>query len=241
MLVRITNQCNQTCSHCFHESVGPKADHMTQETFDQTVEFARKLGIHLLLLTGGEPTLNPRLCDFLRKIPKGEFVLGITSNGSFAARPKFTKELMKLCDRKGIPIQVTNDPRFYPNPLPKSSIWKKIRVEDHVQMIYPCRRVRENGYTVTRTQPSCFNIRSLGRRSSIQTAVRQLELLGRFCTPAIGVDGRVFIGEADTCTSIGSITDELADLDVRLSRVRCRTCGLMQELPSEYREAVGEL
>lgn len=241
MLVRITNQCNQSCSHCFHEGVGPKADHMSRETFDQTVEFAKRIGVHCLILTGGEPTMNPLLLDFIRSFKKGEFILALTSNGSFAARPRFTKELMKLCDRKGVSIQVTNDRRFYPNPLPKSKVWDELVYVDHVPMIYPCRRVKENGHTVTRTQPSCFNLRSLGRRSTFSIAARQLEMLGRFCVPAIGADGRVFIGEADTCTPIGSINDPLLDIDIGLSRARCRKCGLVEMMPPEYREAIGEL
>jgi MoaA/NifB/PqqE/SkfB family radical SAM enzyme len=61
-IVRINFQCNQACRFCFVSTHLPKADDAAIER--AIVEIAEQRGV--LVLSGGEPTLNPRLVDWVR-------------------------------------------------------------------------------------------------------------------------------------------------------------------------------
>jgi hypothetical protein len=61
-LIRVVFQCNQSCRFCFVSTHLPGAD-------DAAIESAIRHAAardHKINLTGGEPTLHPRLTDFVR-------------------------------------------------------------------------------------------------------------------------------------------------------------------------------
>lgn len=69
----LTWNCNFYCDHCIHEC-GPGGKHMTDEQLNYAVEFVRwaqknNIPLHVLGLTGGEPTSHPKFwSDVIPKV-----------------------------------------------------------------------------------------------------------------------------------------------------------------------------
>lgn len=243
MLVRITNKCNLSCSHCFHEGVGPEGVHMGPDTFGQTLDFARKLGVRVVLLSGGEPTLHPNLLEMMHKVFDAKMYCVVTSNGTFTRDAKLSRALVKFVNEHPAMIQVTNDERYYSEPLPDSWVWERpgIVVVDRIQLLRTCRRVRDKGFFTRSQHPNCFNLRSLTRSMGLEYAIAELQArLNRFCVPAVSVDGSVLVGEMDTCRRVGHISDRIGDIEAVIRRMRCSTCGLARHLAPQHKAAIGE-
>ena len=243
MLVSITYKCQLDCTHCFNEQRGPDGKHMSLKKFDDVLVFARKLGIRVLVLSGGEPTLHPLLLDILHRAAKAKMIPVVPSNGAFATNKKLCTKLLDFCDKHSGLIQVTNDKRFYPQRLPESSAWSHpvVCMTDHIEMIRPCRRVKENGIEPESETPNCVNLRILTRNSNLRHAMYVLEReRGRLCLPSVDIDGTVRVGEPDTCHPAGQVTDNIEYIEQRIRQMKCSRCGLVKNLPQKYKAAIGE-
>lgn len=246
MLIRLTNQCQAGCSHCLIDASGPDGAHMTEETFRQTVALAQRLGVRVLVLSGGEPTEHPEIAawlmalNLLRLAYPHQVVLA--SNGRFALEPRLYQQLVQVTATPGNAVQVTCDPRFYTRDL------SLIRHQfDRPGWSYtdrlpgglmPCRRVQAQRLAATgaeiRTQPACANLVVNTARSGFLRALGGLERVGRACSPSVNVDGTVRLGEMDTCTAIGTVESRSEELEqavrelapkLRVNR-GCNRCGL---------------
>lgn len=62
-VVRVNFHCNQACSFCFVDRTLPSVD---AARIEAEIRRAADEGVALLSLSGGEPTLHPRLADFVR-------------------------------------------------------------------------------------------------------------------------------------------------------------------------------
>ena len=84
-VVTITSACNLDCPICYVHNKNDDAFHMKEADFERVVEhLIRDHGgeLDILNLTGGEPTLHPRLIDFLEKAKAaGVHRITICSNG----------------------------------------------------------------------------------------------------------------------------------------------------------------
>lgn len=78
--VSIVGTCNLTCPFCHNEG-GPNRGVIPNEIFDAAAQAAASVGFPRIQLTGGEPTLHPRLPDLVRRA-RGVFKeVGMTTNG----------------------------------------------------------------------------------------------------------------------------------------------------------------
>ena len=245
MLIRITNRCSMGCKHCMVDASGPDGEHMTMETFKAAVEFAKSVAAKVILLTGGEPFEHPELGEMaahLRRLDKFHVyhqATIVTSNGTFIDDP----EKVKLAHWLGLPIQVTNDSRYYPKILDRSKFRDipDLSFESTLRVIFPCRRTKENRIKPTRVSPMCFNLRSTTRSlGGLPGGLRQIEMLGKHCSPAINVDGTIVAGEADTCHPIGSVHDDVLTIERNLKTMKCNRCGLNANLSPLHLKAIGE-
>lgn len=84
-VVTITSACNLDCPICYVHNKNDDAFHMREEDFERVLEhLVRDHGgeLDILNLTGGEPTLHPRLLDFLEKArAAGVHRITVCSNG----------------------------------------------------------------------------------------------------------------------------------------------------------------
>ena len=65
--LEITKKCNLTCKHCYADS-SPNEDlygNMNYEDWISVIEQAAKLGCREIQFIGGEPTMHPKLPDFI--------------------------------------------------------------------------------------------------------------------------------------------------------------------------------
>jgi MoaA/NifB/PqqE/SkfB family radical SAM enzyme len=90
-LIRVNGHCNMACSFCFVDLTAPDLDY---EILVREIEVQKERGIKHLILSGGEPTLHPRLPDLVRKARTlGIHSVEIQSNGVKAANLDYAREL----------------------------------------------------------------------------------------------------------------------------------------------------
>jgi radical SAM protein with 4Fe4S-binding SPASM domain len=81
----ITSLCNRRCSYCFARDRGwpylPDGLHMTDDVFLSALDFLQRSGMTQVRLLGGEPTLHPRIREFLEEIKRRGLSALIFSNG----------------------------------------------------------------------------------------------------------------------------------------------------------------
>lgn len=78
--VSIVGACNLTCPFCHNEG-GPNRGVIQNEVFDAAARAAAGVGFPRIQLTGGEPTLHPRLPDLVRRARLAFKEVGMTTNG----------------------------------------------------------------------------------------------------------------------------------------------------------------
>ncbi len=83
----ITSLCNRRCSYCFaRPERPPAARHMSPATFRKALDFLARSGVDQVRLLGGEPTLHPRIEEFLGEIRSRGLTAVVFSNGLIPER-----------------------------------------------------------------------------------------------------------------------------------------------------------
>ncbi|MFA6860175.1 MAG: anaerobic ribonucleoside-triphosphate reductase activating protein [Clostridia bacterium] len=90
--VIFTNGCNYNCSYCHnHKLIDGKAGSIDEETCFQFLK--QRIGkIDGVVITGGEPTIQSDLKEFIKKIKALGFLVKLDTNGS---NPQVIEELLK--------------------------------------------------------------------------------------------------------------------------------------------------
>lgn len=81
--VAITYNCNKSCSYCYAHNLRDEYDDMDIESFKQVLNWLEKNNIKKFNFTGGEPTLHPKIKEFVSLASERGFKLTILSNGIF--------------------------------------------------------------------------------------------------------------------------------------------------------------
>lgn len=93
VILNITYKCNNRCTFC---AVGTRTQ--LDGNFERQREFLlkyRRLGVELLDIDGGEPTLNPNLVPLIRFARKiGYTRVNVTTNGRMCAYPEYAARLL---------------------------------------------------------------------------------------------------------------------------------------------------
>jgi cyclic pyranopterin phosphate synthase len=88
--ISLTDHCNLRCLYCMPEDVNfkPSAELMQDDEILRLVRLFSGLGFYKFRLTGGEPTVRPRIVDLVREIAStaGVRSLTMTTNGVLFAR-----------------------------------------------------------------------------------------------------------------------------------------------------------
>ena len=90
LLIDPTENCNYNCIGCWAGSY-KQYKQMSFETFDRILTEAKELGIYFIVVSGGEPTLYPRLFDIFKKHNDMAFMFytnGSMINEAFAQKLK---------------------------------------------------------------------------------------------------------------------------------------------------------
>ena len=250
MLVKVTNYCSAGCSHCMEDSTR-RGTHMTEETFRKALSFTKRIERvaleagcpPMLLLSGGECTEHPEIVRFVEIVVEEGFFPLLITNGLWLANEELRAALLRPEWPKML-VQVTNDDRFYPQPLP-------VRVEDR-RIVYserlpggllPLGRAARRRGEDQKKAPSSFNLRSITRSMRAVAFIRARALLGGLngqCTPSVCDNGDVMAGESRNCFRIGTVDSSEEELTRALVDMKCNRCGLVGNLTHEQKRAIGE-
>lgn len=84
--ISVTDRCNFRCNYCMPEEGLDWTKSAEYLTFEEIVRltsiFVEQFGFSSVRLTGGEPTLRPKLLDLVRQLADLDIDLALTTNGS---------------------------------------------------------------------------------------------------------------------------------------------------------------
>jgi len=90
-----TQGCNFNCSYCHNKELISKEPYDNSINIEEIWNFLNKRWKQLdaVVITGGEPTLQPDLIEFMQKIKNLGFLIKLDTNGS---NPDVIKEVIRL-------------------------------------------------------------------------------------------------------------------------------------------------
>ena len=90
-VIRVNFHCNQACGFCFVDRTLPA---VSAARVEDEIRRAKADGVALLSLSGGEPTLHPRLADFVRLASREGLETQLQTNAIRCADAAYTAELV---------------------------------------------------------------------------------------------------------------------------------------------------
>lgn len=104
-LIRITATCNQSCSFCNHNASAPDAadsPEAVQARLNSLSDSAgpRSAGRGPIMFTGGEPTLDPHLLDYVRQATARGLTVGLQTNAVLLAEDQLAARLWRAGARQ---------------------------------------------------------------------------------------------------------------------------------------------
>ena len=217
------------------EDALPQGEHMSMETFLKARDFIARTyqSIKIIMLSGGEPTENPLLMDFIKELVGWRVI--VLSNGLFISE---SNSLVQELLNADITLQIYNDSRYYPIKVGPFE-HPKIVFGDRINFMSPFGRALKNGLMGERQSPLCFNLRSSARTlKDFSEAVLSLRMSGKMCSPSIDFQGNVLAGESRFCHKIGTIDSSDGELLENLLTMGCNKCGLEDGLPTMLKNII---
>ena len=86
LLLEPSEKCNATCPFCYHWREQPDGDELTLDEIAVVLEDAWELGCRVFYLSGGEPTIHPKLFEILVIARRIGYSTTLTTNGSRLAK-----------------------------------------------------------------------------------------------------------------------------------------------------------
>ena len=136
--LEVTSHCNLLCEYCHNSEYSNRKDDMTLgEIMHLIRNLKQKYPINKILLTGGEPLVNPNVCEIISLITNLGIKADMVTNGTL-----LTKSFVKKLEASGLKrIRISIDEigeksnlRLNTNP---NEIWKKaemIRKESNIEV-----------------------------------------------------------------------------------------------------------
>lgn len=251
MLVELTYACKMGCSHCMSDCK-PDGEHMSLQVLEDTLKFMVKHQILTWNFSGGELFEHPQILEVLKMIEdywikfKIKCPLTFATNGRELVRNKeiyhAVENLQKKYGKRSIIIQVTDDERYYPDPLSqKEKYWlSKLNAiidavpsdpSDKSKILYPQGRALINHPDANwnTIAPKCSNCILIAKQifsGKFSDLVDTLSIHGRFCTPVIAPDGDIKVGESALCPSVSSIYDTDDEIMRKIRETKCHQCQI---------------
>ena len=250
MILDVTYACNMGCSHCMSDCT-PDGLHMPIQTFRDSLNFLQTYKIPTWNFSGGEMFEHPQIMEILDilefKWTQMAFRCPICfiTNGRKLARDRElyarVTQLIKKHGNRLVLIQVTDDPRFYPDPLSKQEKYWLNKLgaiieavpgnpQNPQKCLYPQGRALQNfpnaDWNVV--GPKCANCRLLTLQNvhSISQLVICLLQHGKVCTPVIAPNGGIKLGESALCPEVSNIYKNEATIIQDIRQCTCQKCEI---------------
>lgn len=208
------------CPHCLQDSK-PSDTFMSWETVQQTYAVARKIGCHVLIVSGGEPTEHPRFGDIIDVFAQdSDVVVMIASNGDWADDDEKFALVESLLDKHpNLFLQITSIEGIYPRrvnmgrlaALPRTDCFTgklEILALGRAATNKAFAEMAENSIGTT----SCFSSALIAAQQPLCMAVGTMELMGKFCHPAVDFRGRMHWSESWLCPHFADVTEPWEDI-----------------------------
>lgn len=242
------------CRHCMNNAK-PCGKDMEIGVLRDALGFCMNngLGRTNLVVSGGEPTEHRAFDLFMNEIiafgkETGHFtVVTVTTNGEEILKdPERFKGYVRDAKEAGFHLlfQVSADTRFYPRRIPvHKRIFREegfVLCDNCVEQIYPQGRALVNEIPWKSLASKCFNVRAIAHQLKEKATLRDIEQMllehMKFCTPHIGVDGSIKLGESDLCPVCTSIYDDMKTIMEKIQAFKCHGCDhVNSQLPELYR------
>lgn len=152
LLIEITNKCPFNCIFCSSDSNIYKNKFINKSNFFKIISEAKKVGIKVIQLSGGEPFLHPDIKEFIDFILKKELLIEIYTCGNIYKDKKYLtipEELLsnyknnpnltlrfnfQTIDEKRF-IALTNNKYGLKNLITSIKICKKYKIKNEVHIV----------------------------------------------------------------------------------------------------------
>lgn len=253
MMIKITERCTMGCKHCLNNAQ-PDGKDMDEITLLDCLEFLKQNNIgRFLVLSGGEPTEHrnfDKMMDTLIKWCTNNqgyiCILTITTNGeNIQNNPDQYKDYIERLNKVGTTLsyQISADVRYYPRRIQTHKrIFREpgfVLCDNCIESIYPKGRALDNNIPWNRISSQCFNVRALSKQGFITLSDIEKILLskGKQCTPHIGIDGSIKLGESDLCPPCASIYNPQNYIIEKIQNFKCSGCDhINKNLPEQYKK-----
>ena len=248
MLIQITNRCHMGCKHCLQDAK-PRGRHMTDETFDQVMDFCMEARPMVVNVTGGEPTEHPSWVGYVKTLytlPSVKMVT-ILTNGAWIDDDKQRLAMAKLIRMgKGrIAVQVYSHPKYYPDhewTVEHAARFRSIgAIPDFESPIFmqDLGRARKNCQEEVRESdhvPSCINSHMLAIQTrSFPDFFMACLQAAKFCRPLIDPDGNIHMSESWLCPAVAHVSDGATEAFRKMRASRpCGGCQLYKNFERRF-------
>ncbi|WP_456456515.1 radical SAM protein [Thermovibrio sp.] len=111
------NKCNLNCYQCHNRRhFKGEGKLLKEEELKEKLSMLKLLGVELIIVSGGEPTLEPKLKEGLKVIKEEGFPIRLDTNGT---NPQKVKELIKedLIDGVALDVKIPLKSEYTPSEL----------------------------------------------------------------------------------------------------------------------------
>ncbi|KKM99701.1 hypothetical protein LCGC14_1145270 [marine sediment metagenome] len=161
LLIEITNKCPFNCIFCSSESNIHKNKFIEKKDFLKIINDAKKIGIDIIQLSGGEPFVHPNIIDFIDYVLDHEFLLEIYTCGCLYKNRQYLPIPEKILTRYRNHPNLTI--RFNFQTINRENFAKLTRTtygfKNSISSIKTCIDLDIN--TEVHIVPNCLNIRYL--------------------------------------------------------------------------------
>ena len=240
MLIMLTNRCHMACPHCMQNST-PHGKHMTEETFEQVLDFCKDARPLVVSITGGEPTEHPLWRAYTRAILElpTKPLVAILTNGAWIEDNKLRIDMARLIrESKGrVKVQVYSHPKYYrdhewttDHAAQYRSIGCLPNFTDPIFM-QDLGRARKNCQEETAQSdhvPSCINSHLIAIQAmSLPHFLSMAAQAGKYCRPLIDPDGGIHMSESWLCQTVAHVSDGIDEAFRKMLQSRpCKGCRL---------------
>lgn len=204
------------CSHCMQCST-PDGGNMTTGIFLEAVKFAERSNVHVMLITGGEPTEHPDFEDIVAVCCRKFIMVIITTNGMWIDDPDKVHTMKCLFDKyDNLTMQVTNISKYYPKTVDTQRIedlfGHNVAFETNHLNLLALGRASQDPDLIKESEGSlgtmsCFSSALVSAQLPYQMAIANMESRGKFCHPLIDYRGYLHWSESCQCPSFAHLSD----------------------------------
>ncbi len=108
-IIVTTHECGRNCPFCIDKYRG-RNEYISLDNVEQALDYAEKLKVKDIFLTGGEPTKHPDIIEIAKRVKKRNFNLVMTTNYE---NPDIMKKLDGIVDSFNVSYY---DQKELPNP-----------------------------------------------------------------------------------------------------------------------------